>query len=110
MRRRAGAMRTLVSSLSATLLAVAAAAPALSEVVTITLPPDHIRLAPGPGVDATETQCAFCHSLDYITIQPRVTAAQWRGVVTKMIKVYGAPVSAADAKAITEYLATHYGP
>ena len=30
--------------------------------------------------------------------------------VKKMITVYGAPASEADAKAIVEYLATAYGP
>lgn len=42
--------------------------------------------------------------------QPRGDAKQWEGVVTKMLKVYGAPISEADAKAIVEYLATAYGP
>jgi len=36
-------------------------------------------------------------------------AKQWDGVVTKMIKVFGAPVSDQDAKTIVEYLATQYG-
>jgi hypothetical protein len=35
---------------------------------------------------------------------------QWDAVVTKMIKVFGAPTSEADAKAITEYLTNAYGP
>ena len=42
-------------------------------------------------------------------MQPRGDAKQWEGVVTKMIKVFGAPVSDQDAKAIVEYLATQYG-
>jgi mono/diheme cytochrome c family protein len=108
MRRRGNPMLKVVS-LSAMLLGIGAATSARSETVTITLPPDDIRLAPGPGADAAQTQCAFCHSLDYITTQPRGLATQWQGVVTKMIKVYGAPLSDADAKAISAYLATHYG-
>jgi uncharacterized protein (DUF697 family) len=43
-------------------------------------------------------------------MQPRGDAKQWEGVVTKMIKVFGAPVSEADARTITEYLARAYGP
>jgi hypothetical protein len=58
----------------------------------------------------TQTQCQFCHSTDYIVMQPRGDAKQWEGVVTKMIKVFGASVSEVDAKAITEYLARAYGP
>ena len=42
-------------------------------------------------------------------MQPR-GATQWEAVVTKMIKVFGAPTSEADAKAITEYLTRAYGP
>jgi uncharacterized protein (DUF697 family) len=43
-------------------------------------------------------------------MQPPGDAKQWEGVVTKMIKVFGAPLSEADAKIITEYLARSYGP
>jgi hypothetical protein len=43
-------------------------------------------------------------------MQPRGGAKQWDAVVTKMIKVFGAPTSEADAKAITEYLTNAYGP
>jgi hypothetical protein len=50
-----------------------------------------------------------CHSTDYIVMQPHGNAKQWDGVVTKMIKVFGAPVSDQDAKTIVEYLATQYG-
>jgi hypothetical protein len=42
--------------------------------------------------------------------QPRGDAKQWDAAVTKMVKVYGAPISAADAKAIVEYLASAFGP
>ena len=41
---------------------------------------------------------------------PAAEDRQWDAVVTKMLKVYGAPISEADAKAIIEYLATAYGP
>jgi mono/diheme cytochrome c family protein len=94
----------------ALLLVVAAVTAASAETVSIVLPQDKVSLAPGPGADVTQTQCAFCHSLDYITMQPKGPAAQWQAVVTKMIKVFGAPLSEADAKAIAEYLATHYAP
>jgi cytochrome c5 len=79
------------------------------ETVSITLPPDQTRLADGPGRDVAETQCRMCHSLDYVTTQPRGGAAQWQGVVTKMRAVYAAPITDADAKVISEYLAAHYG-
>ncbi len=97
-------------TLLAVLLVAGASALAAAETISITLPQDHITLAPGPGADVTQTQCAFCHSLEYITMQPKGPVAQWQGVVTKMIKMFGAPISDANAKIITEYLATHYAP
>ena len=50
----------------------------------------------------------MCHSLDYVTTQPRGGTPQWQGVVTKMRTVYAAPITAADAKTIADYLAAHY--
>ena len=78
---------------------------------TISMPPDdaYAGLKPGPGVEVTQRQCMTCHSTDYIVMQPHGSAKQWDGVVTKMIKVFGAPVNDQDAKTIVEYLATHYG-
>jgi sulfite dehydrogenase (cytochrome) subunit B len=89
-----------------------AAAPAVAQERKITLPPDHdyARLKSGPGSDSAQTQCQFCHSTDYIVMQPGGDAKLWEGVVTKMIKVYGAPLSEADARAITEYLTKNYPP
>ena len=78
---------------------------------TIVMPPDdaYATLAPGPGAELTQRQCVLCHSTDYIVMQPRGGARQWEGVVTKMIKVFGAPVDEQDAKTIVEYLSTRYG-
>ena len=78
---------------------------------TISMPVDHAyaALKPGAGVEVTRRQCVSCHSTDYIVMQPRGNARQWDGVVTKMIRVFGAPVSDQDAKTIVEYLATQYG-
>jgi len=101
-------VRILLAALAVTLLA----APPLAaeDRVSILLPPDTVTLADGPGMAVTETQCKMCHSLDYITTQPRGPAAQWHGVVAKMKTVYGAPIGDSDAKAIADYLAAHYGP
>jgi hypothetical protein len=79
--------------------------------VSITLPPDHpyATLKRGPGVETTQRNCVPCHSTDYIVMQPRGDLKQWDGVVTKMIKVFGAPIDDGDAKAIADYLAKEYG-
>jgi cytochrome c5 len=78
---------------------------------SITLPPDHPygALKQAPGKDVTERACRNCHSTDYVVMQPPGDARQWEGVVAKMINVYGAGISAEDAKAITQYLTTQYG-
>jgi sulfite dehydrogenase (cytochrome) subunit B len=77
----------------------------------IALSPDHPygMLKPGPGSEVAQRGCMLCHSTDYIVTQPPGDQKQWDGVVTKMIKVYGAPLSEADAKTVAEYLARQYG-
>ena len=78
-------------------------------VKSIDLPVVKTELADGPGKEKAEKFCGLCHSLDYITMQPRADRAQWAGTVNKMIKVFGAPVKEEDAKVIIDYLATAYG-
>ena len=91
-------MRTLLS-LAFALAATAALADETS-----------IKLKPGPGMDAVANNCAACHSLDYpVTNSPFLDAKGWDGEVTKMIKVFGAPIDDADAKAIKDYLTKNYG-
>lgn len=68
------------------------------------------RLLPGPNADLAAGACAACHSLDYITTQPRGKGAQfWKDSVTKMIKVYGAAIDPEDADRIAAYLGKTYG-
>ncbi len=71
---------------------------------------DTITLKDGPGRDLVEGYCSACHSLDY----PRINAGflnrkGWESEVDKMIKAYGAPIVAADAKIIVDYLTANYG-
>ena len=52
-----------------------------------------------------------CHSVDYVQTQPRGAKFKedfWRAEVTKMIKVYGAPIAEADVGKIVEYLTQTY--
>ncbi len=79
---------------------------------SVTLPPDNAlaTLAPGPGVEVARANCGVCHSTDYIVRQPRGDAKQWEAVVTKMVKVFGAPIKPQDEKTIVEYLSSAYGP
>lgn len=69
-----------------------------------------IKLKPGTGLDKVEGNCAACHTLAYIPMNsPFLDAKGWDAEVAKMVKAYGAPIDAADAKAIAEYLAKNYG-
>ncbi|HEY3065366.1 MAG TPA: cytochrome c [Methylomirabilota bacterium] len=97
--------------LGRSLLVLAVATSAAAADKTISMPPDdpYAALKPGPGVEVTQRQCTPCHSTDYIVMQPAGGPKQWEGVVTKMIKVFGAPVNDEDAKVIVDYLAKHYG-
>ena len=69
-----------------------------------------VVLKDGAGRDKVEANCGWCHSIDYIVANsPFMTRQVWDAEVTKMIKAFGAPVSEADAKEITDYLAKNYG-
>lgn len=69
-----------------------------------------VPLTEAPGVQAVRDNCNTCHSLDYIrTNSPFPTRAVWEAEVSKMIKMFGAPIEDPDAKAIIDYLAANYG-
>jgi len=75
------------------------------------LPPETAAFLPGPNRDTVLGNCTACHSSDYIATQPRgarFAKAFWQAEVTKMIKVYGAPIDDADVGKIVEYLAATY--
>jgi mono/diheme cytochrome c family protein len=88
------------------------AAFALAGLLAVTTYADEpaITLKDAPGRDAVEGNCAACHSLDYIqTNAPFPSAALWDAEVKKMINAFGAPITPADAKTITDYLVKNYG-
>jgi sulfite dehydrogenase (cytochrome) subunit B len=69
-----------------------------------------VQLKTAAGADKVEGNCAACHSLDYIRMNsPFLNAAGWDAEVAKMINAFGAPISAADAKIIGDYLKANYG-
>ena len=66
---------------------------------------------PGPNLEVVQGNCGACHSADYIITQPQGPAfkkAFWEAEVTKMIKVYGAPIDEADVPKIVDYLVQTY--
>ena len=79
--------------------------------VNYKLPDESAAFKPGPNLDVVQNNCTACHSADYINTQPRGPKFRkdfWQAEVTKMIKVYGAPIDDADVGKIVDYLvATH---
>lgn len=84
-------------------------ASAMNDVHSIKLPDIRIELKSGEGREKVETVCFICHSLDYITMQPKFLRAQWTATVNKMRKVFGAPIGDEDARIIIDYLTLQYG-
>jgi hypothetical protein len=68
------------------------------------------RLKPGPEAEQVRAMCSICHSADYIQMNsPFLDRAGWEAVVTKMVKVMGAPIPEADVPRIVDYLTRNYG-
>ena len=91
-------------------LAFAGVMTASATPVDYKLPEETAVLKPGPNLDVAQNNCTACHSADYIRTQPIMTSKKdfWQAEVTKMIKVYGAPIEDADVPKIVEYLSRAY--
>lgn len=98
---------TIALAASAALLAAAAfAQPVVIELPLGETPPE---LA-DPASEVVVNNCSACHSLDYITTQPRGKGEQfWKDSVAKMVNVYKAPIAPADAEAVAAQLARKFG-
>ena len=87
-------------------LAAASAAP-----VAYKLPDETAAFMAGANLEAVQNNCSACHSADYVKTQPRGEKFRkdfWTAEVTKMIKVYGAPIEEKDVGAIVDYLTANY--
>jgi sulfite dehydrogenase (cytochrome) subunit B len=91
-------------------LAIAGVVAANAAPVDYKLPEETATLKPGPNLDVAQNNCTACHSPDYIKTQPIMKSKKdfWQAEVTKMIKVYGAPIDDADVPKLVEYLSTAY--
>jgi sulfite dehydrogenase (cytochrome) subunit B len=75
------------------------------------LPAETATLKPGPNVEVVQGNCMGCHSVDYIQTQPQGPQFKkdfWQAEVTKMIKVFGAPIDERDVGKIVDYLTATY--
>ena len=104
---------TLLTSLAGLLVGICGSGPseAGAKSVSYKLPNETATFKPGPNVEVVQNNCTACHSADYIQTQPRGPKFKqdfWRAEVTKMIKVYGAPIDEADVGKIVDYLTQRY--
>jgi sulfite dehydrogenase (cytochrome) subunit B len=93
------------------LAVVAIAVPAFAKPINFELPDETAQFKPGPHLDTVQGNCGACHSADYIQTQPtgpKFKKDFWQAEVTKMIKVYAAPIDEKDVPAIVDYLSTTY--
>jgi mono/diheme cytochrome c family protein len=75
------------------------------------VPDDKSAFRPGPNLEVVQGNCGSCHSADYVLTQPQGPKFKkdfWEAEVTKMIKVYGAPIDEKDIPKIVEYLTATY--
>lgn len=77
--------------------------------VKIELPPETATLKPGPNVELAVTFCLTCHSAEYISYQPPMDRAFWKGSVDKMRQKFGAPIPEDQVEKLADYLAAAYG-
>ena len=88
---------------------------ALVALILLAAPPGYpdenrVQLKPGPARDLVLGRCAACHNQDYIPMNsPFLDRKGWEAEVTKMVKVYGAPMEPDEMAKIVDYLATNYG-
>lgn len=103
-------MTTFKYAVSAIVIA-ASIASANAKPVGYQLPDEAVTMKPGKNFETFENNCTACHSSDYIKTQPQGAAFKasfWQAEVTKMIKVYGAPIDEADVSKIVDYLSENY--
>ncbi len=100
-----------VAGLVVTLLVAGNLAEVNAGPVSYKLPEETAAFKPGPNLEIVQGNCTACHSADYISTQPQGPKFKrdfWQAEVTKMIKVYGAPIDEADVSKIVDYLAAAY--
>lgn len=74
----------------------------------INVPPQTpVALPDGAGKQLVETRCALCHDLERVAAVKR-KKQDWTPIVANMA-AWGAPVTADQAKTITDYLAANFG-
>jgi PBP1b-binding outer membrane lipoprotein LpoB len=87
------------------LLAGCEAAPKVQfQDASIALPDDPNELPEAPGKQAVIDNCTACHSPSTMLQQPKVPREKWEATVTKMVKLYKAPIDAKAIPQIVDYM------
>ena len=69
-----------------------------------------IQLKPGANMGLVASNCAVCHSTDYIQMNSVFLDRKgWEGEVNKMVNVMHAPINKDDIPKIVDYLVKYYG-
>ncbi len=58
----------------------------------------------GPNQEVYLANCVTCHTTRYVSMQPVLSEKKWGDEVTKMVKVFGAPIPEEQAAQIVKYL------
>ena len=96
--RRAAVLAPLVGWLSGT-----------ASALDIQLPAESGAFKQDTGAEIANGQCLICHSVEYVTMQPRMARAFWKGSVVKMQQKYGAPIPDGQIEPLVDYLIRNYG-
>lgn len=97
-----------MKSICLTIFLVGALA-AVAGPVKIELPAETGVYKLAPGSEIANGQCLTCHSVEYVTSQPKMAKAFWAASVKKMQEKYGAPVPMEQVEPLVEYLTQNYG-
>lgn len=75
----------------------------------IELPPETASFKPDVGVEFANAQCLVCHSVEYVSTQPKKDRAFWAASVKKMQEKFGAPIPPEQVEPLADYLTKNYG-
>ena len=75
----------------------------------IQLPPETGAFKQDTGAEIANGQCLTCHSVEYVTMQPRMARPFWKASVQKMQQKYGATIPDNQVEPLLDYLTKNYG-
>jgi cytochrome c len=77
--------------------------------VKIELPRETEVFKHDTGAEIANGQCLICHSVEYVSTQPKKDRVFWAASVKKMQDKYGAPISQEQVEPLLDYITKNYG-